>query len=309
MIIDIVKLYLQSGKGGKGHFSMINLSAMKSVDSGGNGGKGGDVILKISPHIYDLSKFRGNKQIIAKDGETGAKFNKQGKDAEPSIVFVPLGTRVIEKEKIICDLTEKNDEFLICKGGFGGKGNYRRGYSLPAGEGVGREVNFDYRIPADVAFLGFANSGKTSLFNSLTNKTYKVAEYPFTTSSCIWADSEYEFKIITVLDTPAFKRRKTSEQFIDNKFLKHIFRCKIIVLLSDDCSNCEQDFEDLIKEIKIYDESLLKGKIILKLLTKVDKIGGKINNKDILTISVNESQTIEGLQKKLLELLELNKNE
>ncbi len=308
MIIDRVKFYFQSGKGGKGHFSMVNITSRKTLDSGGDGGRGGDVILKVSSHLYDLSKFRGNKKIIAKDGETGAKWNKQGKDAEPSIVYVPSGTRVIEKEKIIYDLTGKDAEFLICRGGRGGKGNYRRGYSLPAEDGEGKDVILDYRIPADAAFLGFANSGKTSLFNNLTNKNYKVAEYPFTTSSCIWADSEYEFKIVTLLDTPPFKRRKDSDQIINANFLKHIFRCKIIVLLSDDFSNCEKDFEAIINEIKIYDESLLKEKIILKLLTKVDKIKEKINNKDILTVSVNESAAIEIFQKKMVQILEIDKS-
>ena len=162
----------------------MSLSSRKVVGGGGDGGKGGDVILQINPHLYDLSKFKGNKKFIAKDGERGKEKNKKGKDAPALIVNVPCGTRVVEKDQLIVDLINEGDEFLICHGGAGGKGNYKRDYNIPAQEGQAKEVVLDYRIPNDVAILGFPNSGKTSLFNILTGHNYKVAHYPFTTTSC-----------------------------------------------------------------------------------------------------------------------------
>ena len=277
---------------------MMKLSSRKAVASGGDGGNGGDVILKVSPHLYDLSKFRGNKKFIAGNGDTGKGSNKKGRDAQDLIVSLPLGTRVFEKDKLIVDLAGEKTEFLICRGGRGGKGNYKRDYNLPAEGGRERKVTLDYRIPNDAAILGFANSGKTSLFNALTGQNRKVAEYAFTTTSCFWSNSEYEFKRFTVLDTPPFKRTKTPLNLTENTFLRHIFRSKILLLLSDK-ESFKEDFKDLENEISLHDSSLLKTKKIFYLLSKIDTIDNKVIEGKFLPISVNKPKTIENLKQKI----------
>lgn len=302
MIIDKVTIYLRSGRGGEGSANLMKLSSHKILPFGGDGGKGGDVILKVSPHLYDLSKFKGSKKFIASDGEKGRAGHKKGKDAQDSIVNVPSGTRVREDNRVIADLVGQGAEFLACKGGRGGKGNYKRAYLIPAQGSREKEITLDYHIPNDVAILGFANSGKTSLFNALTGQKRKVAEYAFTTTSCFWANSDYEFERFVVLDTPPFKKSKDSSNLTENTFLRHIFRSKILLLLSDTAS-FEDDFKSLEKEISLFDSSLLEAKKIFYLLTKVDTIDKKNTKRKIWVISINKPKIIEGLKEKILKNL------
>jgi len=304
VIVDKAIVYLQSGRGGHGSAKSMSMSGRKVMGGGGDGGKGGDVIIKVTPHLYDLSKFTGKKKFIAGDGQNGKKNNKKGKDAPALIVNVPSGTRVIgESDEVIVDLVKQEDEFLICRGGREGKGNYKRDYTLEPQGGVSCEAVLDYRIPNDVVILGFANSGKTSLFNILTGQNYKVADYPFTTSSCIWSKGEYDFRNFTVLDTPPFKKRKDDAQHIENAFLHHIFRSKILIFLSDDCIDFKRDFSDLEKEILLYNPDILNNKKIFYLLNKIDKIDKAIRNPKITPISAKEGIGIEELKKRIVENL------
>ena len=301
MIVDKVKIYLEAGAGGEGSSSLMGGSSRKIVGSGGDGGKGGDIVLKISPHLYDLSKFKGNKKFVAKDGERGKEKNKKGKDAQELTLYIPSGTRVLDEEGgVIADLIGEVDKFLICRGGRGGKGNYKRTYTVPAQEGEKREVTLDYRIPNDVAILGLPNSGKTTLFNSLTGHNYKVADYPFTTTSCVWAETEYEFVRCAILDTPPVKKSKDSLSLPDeNRFLRHIIRSKILILLSDSLDDFKNDFSALKEQISLFDPCLLKQKKIFYLLNKIDKIDKKVEQKNIITISAQKGIGIEALKESI----------
>ncbi|MCK4912560.1 MAG: 50S ribosome-binding GTPase [Candidatus Omnitrophica bacterium] len=298
MIIDKVTIYLRSGKGGEGSLASTKMSSRKMIDSGGDGGKGGNVILKVSLHLYDLSKFKGNKKFIASSGDSGRSRKQSGRDGKDLIVNVPSGTRVLENGKVIADLIGEGSEFLACRGGRGGRGNSKHA-PIPAEGSQEKEVNLDYRIPNDVAVLGLGNSGKTSLFNALTGQSRKVAEYAFTTTSCFWANSDCGFERFVILDTPPFKKSKDFQRLAENVFLRHIFRSKILLLLKDETSK-QDDFLSLEKEIAGFDESLLKTKKIFYLLTKVDTIDNKKTRKEVLKISINNSEAIEKLKKKIV---------
>ena len=305
MIVDNEEVLFRSGRGGGGSSASMNISPRKVVGAGGDGGRGGSAILQISPHLYDLNKFRGNKKFIAKNGENGYSSNKKGRDADDLTVGLPSGTRVLESGRLIVDLIDETESFLLCRGGRGGKGSYKRNYTTPPGESQTRQVVLDYRIPNEVALVGFPNCGKSSLFNVLCKKEQKVAEYPYTTKSCFWARAESGFKIFTVLDTPPLKRRKNSQQYIEPNFLKHLFRSRIVLFLSDDSSQCREDFESLQTEISLYNPSLLDGKKVFHLLTKSDKIDISGDLKDIILCSVKDDSGIENLKKLLLDFLAL----
>ena len=303
MIVDKARIFFRAGTGGEGCSSLIGVSSRKIVGSGGDGGRGADIILKVNPRLYDLSKFKGEKKFIAQDGQRGKEKNKKGADTQNLIVGLPLGTRVIENQKLVVDLIREDDEFLICRGGRGGKGSYRRDYTVPSQEGQSKEVELDYRIPNDVAILGFANSGKTSLFNLLTNQNYKVAHYPFTTTSCIWANSECDFRQFKVLDTPPIKKSKDKKVPIENEFLRHIFRSKIVILMSENHLDFKSDFESLKQEIDLFDKSLLKGKKNFYLLNKIDKIDNRISQRGLITISTKERDYVDRLKEEILKNL------
>ncbi|MCM8787332.1 MAG: 50S ribosome-binding GTPase [Candidatus Omnitrophica bacterium] len=303
MIIDEVKVYLKAGDGGRGEVSMLRFSNRRVIGGGGDGGKGADIILRTSPHLYDLNKFLLNKKFIAEDGERGRSNNKKGKDAKPLIIDVPVGTIVKDLEgNIIVDLDKESQQFIICKGGEGGKGNFKKEYSILPTQGEEKEVIFDYRIPNDIAIVGFANVGKTSLFNALTGKSFKVADWPFTTTHCMWAPFLFNFFKITVLDTPAIKINA------DNKFLKHLFRTKIIIFISDNFSNCSEDFSLLKNEISKFDKQILNDKKIFYLLNKIDKIDKIQKMQKILTVSAQQNIRIEKLKEKIFKELKNEKS-
>jgi len=303
VIIDKVTVYLRSGRGGQGSSALVRNSSGNTMGCGGDGGKGGSVILRVNLHLYDLNKFRGNKKFIAKDGERGNKGNKKGKDSKDLIVNVPSGTIIREGDKIVADLVKKDDEFLACRGGKAGKGSHKRNFTFPAQDGEQRSFDLDYRIPGEVAILGFANSGKTTLFNALTDQNRKVAEYPFTTTSCLWAKSEYEFKEFTVLDTPPFKKTKDLKGLSENSFLRHIFRSKIILFLSNNFGDLDSDFKEIKMEIDLYDPHLLKAKKIFYLLNKIDTIDKRRFTQEIIVLSPKENKDITQLKQIIIEAL------
>ncbi|MEI8349102.1 MAG: GTPase [Candidatus Omnitrophota bacterium] len=301
MIIDEVKIYLRAGSGGTGEVSSMKLSARRVVGGGGDGGNGGDVIFRVSPHCSDLIKFNDHKRFIAPDGEHGKEYNKKGKFGENLIINVPAGTMILDLEgNLIVDLINDGQEYLACRGGEGGKGNYKKLYSLPAHPGEEKEVVLYYSIPNDVAIVGFPNSGKTALFNKLTGKSYKVAEYPFTTTSCVWAPVAIDYQRFTVLDTPPL-RQHVSDIHTQGRFLRHLFRSKIILILSDSVSSYREEFAMLKKMLASFDERLLEDKKLFYLLTKIDTIDKKEKlERGVVAISIENHVVLEALKKKIM---------
>lgn len=304
MIVDDANIYLKAGSGGEGATGMQMYSARRVIGAGGDGGKGGDVIIKVSQHLYDLNKFRDHKKFVAENGGRGKDKNRKGRSGENCIVNVPAGTLVFDnQEELLIDLIEDNQEFLACKGGAGGEGNFKKQYTMPAQPGEEKEVSLDYRIPNDVAILGLANSGKTTLFNVLTGLDHKVAQYPYTTVSCGLGMAEYDFKRFSVLDTPALKIAAQDYQILHG-FLKHIWRSKILLMISANPSNCLDEFASIKKEIKRIDPDLLEEKKIFYLLTKIDTIEvNDIGAKGIVHISAVDSRGIEALKSKIVKFL------
>ena len=307
MIIDEVKIYVKAGSGGEGSFSSLKLSSRRVIGGGGDGGRGGDVIFRVSPHLSDLSKFTGNKKFIAESGGKGDKNNRKGKSGSNCVIDVPSGTMILDTNgEFIIDLSSEGQEYLVCKGGAGGKGNYKRLYSVPPEQGQEKEVILYYCIPGNVAMVSFPNCGKTSLFNKLTGKSYKVADYPFTTRSCVWAPVKLDFGGFTILDTPPLKR-KIQDLYAEHNFLRHLLRCKIILILSDNYLNYKEEFGLIKEHIRSFDERLWQGKKVFYLLTKVDKIYKKALSslKGVMPISVEVGIGIEELKRKILKQLQV----
>ena len=72
-----------------------------------------------------LLDFKYKKKFVAEDGVNGGTSKCYGKDGEDLVINVPLGTIIREAStnKIIADLSHKDEEFKFLIGGKGGKGN------------------------------------------------------------------------------------------------------------------------------------------------------------------------------------------
>src|SRR2546421_7515931 len=135
MFVDRIKVFAQAGNGGRGCVSFRREKFVpKGGPDGGDGGRGGDVILRADVHVDNLSNLFYEPIIKAKNGGHGQGKKMHGRGAVPKIVKVPIGTVVFadrsdgthttyENDAPIADLTHDGQEFVLCEGGRGGKGN------------------------------------------------------------------------------------------------------------------------------------------------------------------------------------------
>lgn len=192
MFLDTAKISVQAGRGGDG---MVAFRREKYVPNGGpwggDGGKGGSVIFKVDEGLRTLMDFRYNRKFKAKNGEKGMTKGMHGRGAEDLIVSIPPGTTVRDAEtgKVITDMVEDGQEFVVAHGGRGGRGNIR--FATPRnpapeiaenGEpGEERELQLELKILADVGLVGFPSVGKSTILSVVTAAKPKIGAYHFTT--------------------------------------------------------------------------------------------------------------------------------
>ncbi len=180
-------------------------------------------------------------------------------------------TKPREEGELVADLTENGQQFILCKGGRGGLGNRnfataRRQtprFAQPGEHGTEGEFRFELRIIAEVGLVGYPNAGKSTLLTAISKARPKVAPYPFTTLHPQIGIVEYQdFARLTVCDVPGLIEGAHNNVGLGHAFLRHIERCKVIVLLLDmagtDGRKPWDDYKQLLNELGLYDETLLE---------------------------------------------------
>ncbi len=301
MFVDRIKVFAQAGSGGRGSVSFRREKFVpKGGPDGGDGGRGGDVILRADRHVDNLSNLFYEPIIKAKNGGHGMGKKMHGRSALPKIVKVPVGTIVwqadgnkggerrtpntqrptpnseeskIENRKLkidfIVDLTEDGQEFVLCRGGAGGKGNVHFKSSrnrAPRQYTEGEEGGHGYfllelRTIADAGLVGYPNAGKSTLLRKLSAARPKVAAYPFTTLHPIIGVMEFPgYNRATVADIPGLIEGAHRGLGLGHEFLRHITRCRILVFVVDAAGserrNPVEDLQNLRREIDLYDPTL-----------------------------------------------------
>ena len=126
MVIDYVKISVKAGNGGDGAVSFRREKYVAAGGpDGGDGGRGGSIYFKVDSNTSTLLDFKYKKKFKAEDGKRGEGARRIGKSGQDLYIPVPKGTivRDIDKDVVVADLSEEGEEFLIAKGGRGGKGN------------------------------------------------------------------------------------------------------------------------------------------------------------------------------------------
>lgn len=301
MIIDSAQIHIKAGDGGKGSTSNLFLSIRRIIGGGGDGGDGGDIIFEVTTHLYDLNKFKEKKKFVADDGRPGKDNNKRGANGEDLTIGVPQGTVVWTADgTFLVDLCHPEQRFVAAKGGKGGEGNYKKLYSLPLQEGEAKDVVLDFRVAADVAIAGFANSGKSTLANALTGRSFKVAEYPFSTVSCQWTRAVLGGKEMIILDTPPIKKQSHARGYTTG-MLKQLTRPGVLIFVSEHQDACLEEFAEFAYEIRQVDEDILKDKKILHVVSKIDQCAKVSVPKNVLPVSAHTGKGMKRLIQKIIQ--------
>jgi GTP-binding protein len=334
MFVDRIKVFAQAGSGGRGSVSFRREKFVpKGGPDGGDGGRGGDVILRADRHVDNLSNLFYEPIIKAKSGGHGMGKKMYGRSAPDKIVRVPVGTIVwptgngkeAGSTDPIIDLTRDSQEFVLCKGGAGGKGNVhfkssrnRAPREYTEGE-EGEQGHFllEVRTIADAGLVGYPNAGKSTLLRKISAARPKVAAYPFTTLHPIIGVVELsEYRRITIADIPGLIEGAHRGVGLGHEFLRHITRCRIFLFVVDvagsEGRNPIEDLQQLRKELDLYDPLLSKRPWFI-VANKMDlpdaaenlaTLRKKFPKIDIVPISAVKGEGIEELETKLTKSLE-----
>ena len=267
--IDEVKIFLASGKGGAGcvSFSRESMTPRGGPD-GGDGGKGGNLVLRTHKNFNSLVDFKRNKKYAAPSGQPGSSRNQSGAAGQDLILHVPPGTVVRNPEgEILVDMTGI-EEYVLLKGGRGGKGNtfFKNSvnqapeHAQPGEPGQELEVRLELKLIADVGIIGFPNAGKSTLISRISAAKPKIADYPFTTlTPNLGVVRLGEFKTFIVADIPGLVKGAHQGVGLGIQFLKHVERTRLFLHLVDisgmTSDNPLQDYRDINNELKMYDEA------------------------------------------------------
>lgn len=285
MFIDSVTVTVRAGKGGNGVVAWRREKFIpKGGPVGGNGGKGGSIILKTNENILSLEGFRNRRLINAENGIPGGGNLQRGRNGKDLILHVPCGTIVknATTQEVLADFTDKNQEYTLCNGGKGGKGNacfksptnQAPNICTPGHEGQTCEVQLELKLIADIGFIGMPNAGKSTLLKQITHCPVKIGAYPFTTLYPNLSYIQFEdFSRILIADIPGIIEGAHLDRGLGLSFLKHIERSSVLIYLID-VSGMEErdpfeDFQTLQNEIKTYRKELL-DKPFLVVLNKID---------------------------------------
>jgi GTP-binding protein len=187
------------------------------------------------------------------------------------------------KGDLVADLTEHGQRFVLCRGGRGGLGNRNFAtatrqaprFAQPGEPGDEGDFIFELRLMADVGLVGYPNAGKSTLLTAISKARPKIAPYPFTTLHPQIGIVEYpDWSRLVVCDVPGLIEGAHRNVGLGHAFLRHIKRCKILVLLLDmagtDGRTPWDDYRQLRQELEYYDATMLE-KTILVAANKMDE--------------------------------------
>ncbi|MBI5385805.1 MAG: GTPase ObgE [Verrucomicrobia bacterium] len=173
--------------------------------------------------------------------------------------------------ELVADLTQHGQQFVLCQGGRGGLGNRNFAtavrqtprFAQPGEPGDEGDFLLELRIIADVGLVGYPNAGKSTLLTAISKARPRVAPYPFTTLHPQIGIVEYaDLHRLVVCDVPGLIEGAHRNVGLGHEFLRHIERCKVLVLLLDmagaDNRAPWDDHRHLIEELGLYDPALLE---------------------------------------------------
>ncbi|CAM4199779.1 GTPase ObgE [Erysipelothrix inopinata] len=292
MFVDRVKVNVVAGDGGDGMMSFRREAYVPlGGPYGGDGGRGGNIVFVADSHKSTLLDLRYNRLIKASHGQAGKNKKMHGRDAEDTIIKVPVGTIVTDTEKgiVIADLIRPGQREVIAHGGRGGRGNTRFASAKnPApnfaekGElGQSLEITIELKLLADVGIIGFPSVGKSTLLSVISRAKPEIADYHFTTiAPNLGIAQSPDGRSFPVADLPGLIEDAHLGKGLGHVFLKHIERCRVLTHVVDmgaeDGRDPVEDYRIINEELAKYDEKLTHKPMVV-VANKMDMDGAQEN--------------------------------
>ena len=286
--VDYVKIYVSSGKGGKGSTHLHREKFIeKGGPDGGDGGRGGHVYIKGNKNLWTLFHLKFIKHIRAGHGGDGGSARSTGADGEDKYIEVPLGTVVRDQEtnEVLFEITEQGEERIVARGGKGGLGNWHfrsatnqtPRYAQPGMPVEEVDVILELKVLADVGLVGFPNAGKSTLLSVLTAAKPKIADYPFTTLKPNLGIVAYrDFQSFVIADIPGIIEGAAEGKGLGHYFLRHIERnSTLLFLIPADAKDIKKEYDILLDELRRYNPEMLdKDRLIV--ISKCDMLDDEL---------------------------------
>jgi len=259
------------------------------LGKGMDGHAGRDLLVKVpcGTLVWELSKGRPQEDA-EEDDESEERPAMPASSSSRPLLRLAAGAQAmevdLEKEaearpavapknqgKLIADLTTHGQRFVLCHGGLGGLGNRNFAtaahqtprFAQPGEAGEEGEFLLELRLIAEVGLVGYPNAGKSTLLTAISRARPKIASYPFTTLHPQIGILEYsDFHRLTVCDVPGLIEGAHRNVGLGHSFLRHIERCRVLVILVDMAGTDNRapwdDYKNLLKELELYDPTLLE---------------------------------------------------
>lgn len=235
-------------------------------------------------HTPTLLSASAGRPVIKSGGARAREIDLEPEPDEP-LLHAP------NRSELVCDLTTHGQQFTLCQGGRGGLGNRNFAtavrqaprFAQPGEPGTEGHYLFELRLVADVGIVGYPNAGKSTLLAAISKARPKIAPYPFTTLTPQVGIVEYpDFRRLTLCDVPGLIAGAHRNVGLGHKFLRHIARCPVLVILLDMAGTDHRapwdDYRSLLEELDLYDAALLE-KPRLVVANKMDEPSAEANLK------------------------------
>jgi len=274
--IDHVKFCSRSGAGGAGCLHFLREKFVeKGGPDGGDGGRGGSVILKGNSQLWTLLHLKYRKHVSAEKGYPGESQNCTGASGKNEILEVPLGTVAKDAEtgKVLCEINDHDQEYILTPGGRGGKGNLffatstqrAPNHAQPGEPGKEQWVILELKLLADVGLVGFPNAGKSTLLSVVSAAKPKIADYAFTTlTPNLGVVSYRDDRSFVMADIPGIIEGAAEGKGLGIRFLRHIERNSLLLfMVPADAKDIKEEYAILLNELRKYNPELLDKKRVL----------------------------------------------
>ena len=133
--------------------------------------------------------------------------------------------------------------------------------------GEERTLELELKLLADVGLIGLPNAGKSSLLSRISAARPKVANYPFTTLSPQLGVVDTGERSFLVADLPGLIAGAHSGAGLGHRFLRHVERTKVLVLVVDTAGTEGRDPIDdvrvILEEVRLYNPLLADRPVVI----------------------------------------------